>query len=297
MPELTDDASAGPEGAGPGAGSAGAGDGGAANPPAGGGDAPWYESLGLDDEAKAFLAKTGYTDARSAVKSFIAAEKKLGIPPDRLLRLPEGSPAQNPEDFAEIFKALGLPDDAKGYDLHGVDGVFDFTDDAEKAAVAEGLHKAGILPHQAQAILETVYAPLMQAQMERTDAQIREAYEKGEAALKAEWGAKYEDNLNLASAVAAKLPEDFRERLAASGLNNDPVMIKLLAELGEAKTESQGLPGRQDGGSAGRRTPAEVEAALAEFDRKWGDAFNDRSHPNHAAAVQMHKDIIASGIG
>jgi len=262
---------------------------------AGGGDDPWYNVLGLDDENAEFVTKAGYKDANSAFQSMRLAEKKLGIPADRVLKMPDARFDQDPEAFADILKHLGVPDDPGGYELKGVEGVFDFADDGERKEVAEKLHKIGMPPAMAQKAIEDVYAPMVQkiqAGLKSEGEAAAAAAEKATEELKGEWGAAFEEKLEAAQAFLDEQDEGLHEFLNESGLNNDPRFVRFLDKMASEFAESSEVPGRRDGGGGGRQTPAEAEASLSEFEEKWRDALEDRSHPKHGWAVEQRTGLI-----
>jgi len=246
-------------------------------------------------EARDYVTRVGFKSLDDALLHGSAAEKRLGIPADRLVKFPEASISEDPAAYADIMKRLGLPEDAKGYGLKPVDGVFDFAE-GEADRVAATFHELGIRPDQAQGILEKLYAPMMKASAEERAATSAAAAETADAALRQEWGAAYDDHLALAEAAELSMPEEFSSWLQESGMNNDPRMIQLLARLGEATSEPGSLPGARDGAGPGsRRTPAQMDAALAEFEDKNADALNNRGHGRHKWAVDERMRIIQSG--
>jgi hypothetical protein len=256
--------------------------------------ADWASGIS-SPEARDYVTRVGFKSLDDALLHGSAAEKRLGIPADQLVKFPEASMADDPGAYAEIMKRLGLPDDAKGYGLKPIDGVFDFAE-GEADRVAATFHELGIRPDQAQGILEKIYGPMMTATAEERAATSAASVETASAALKTEWGAAYDDHLAMAGQAEASMGDDFMDWLESSGMNNDPRMIKVLARLGEATSEPGALPGGRDGGGgASRRTPAQMDASLAEFEDKHGEALQNRGHARHKWAVDERMKIIQSG--
>lgn len=84
-------------------------------------DNSWF--AGFDDTTKAHMTAKGY-DKLEAPAAFLAAhqayqgaESKLGIPADRVLRVPD---ATDSAAWNDVWAKLGKPADAAGYDLSGV---------------------------------------------------------------------------------------------------------------------------------------------------------------------------------
>ena len=114
------DAGAGDAGAGAGAGTgAAAGSAGAA---AGGGGTPWHN--GIDAavigfaQNKGWLADDPKVTFGKVVEAYRGAESKLGVAPERLLRMPE--PTAKPEDLDAFWTRLGAVKEAKDIDFSGV---------------------------------------------------------------------------------------------------------------------------------------------------------------------------------
>jgi hypothetical protein len=85
-------------------------------------NAPWHDTFSPED--KGFLQIKGWDKLAdpgaaltAALGSYRAAEQKLGVPPDRLVRWPEATDA---DGLKAIHARLGVPADATGYDLSGV---------------------------------------------------------------------------------------------------------------------------------------------------------------------------------
>ena len=98
--------------------------------------------------------------------------------------------------------------------------------------------------------------------------------------------------LEAAQAFLDEQDEGLHEFLNESGLNNDPRFVRFLDKMASEFAESSEVPGRRDGGGGGRQTPAEAEASLSEFEEKWRDALEDRSHPKHGWAVEQRTGLI-----
>jgi hypothetical protein len=113
-----------------GAGNAGATAGsGAGNSGAGGTAAGlWYEGLaGFDAETIAHAKNKGWLPTNvadlpgayvKAVFSHRGAEKLIGVPQDKLLRIPEASAGA--AEWDSVFQRLGVPKEAKEYDFTGI---------------------------------------------------------------------------------------------------------------------------------------------------------------------------------
>ena len=111
---------------------------------------PWYD--GADVETVGYLKNRGLdtiTASEAALKTVAAhraAESKLGVPADQLVRLPKGT--DDVEGQNALWAKLGRPEAADGYALKEVPGV----DDAFVDLFSPLAHKAGLTKQQAQDI-------------------------------------------------------------------------------------------------------------------------------------------------
>jgi hypothetical protein len=104
--------------------------------------------------------------------------------------------------------------------------------------------------------------------------------EQGEIALKAEWGRAYDQNIGFArkafkeyggNALAAKME--------ASGLGNDPDVLKAFANIAKTTMADKDLAG-PSGGTQMALTPEEARSEASTIMAH--PAYTDRRHPEHA---------------
>jgi hypothetical protein len=186
------------EGAAGGAGGAGAaGDAGAA---AAGAASPWHagidaEFIGhaqnkgwkLDDPKEAFVA---------AAKQARELERHFGVPPDRLVKLP--TPDAKPEDLRAFYERLGAPKEAKDYDLSAV------KDESVAEALRNTAHTVGLSKDAAAAVAKAVATAIESKATSDSTVNAQKLADQ-KAALKANWGDKFEFNQLQAMEGARKL--------------------------------------------------------------------------------------------
>lgn len=275
------------------------------DPPAGGAEPPaWMK----DPEISGYFERNRFGDGDDglikALKAGAAAEKKLGVPADRLMTLPEAGPDADPDAWKTVMAKMGVPDKAEAYGFEPV--VLGEGDDApkieisdeQKALLQAGAHKLGLTPAQAQGVIAEMYAPLYSQVLEEQQRAASEADQRAEAAreaLKKEWGAAFDDKFEAAEEAAQSLGEDFLKEIGENGLINSPHLVKLLADYAEARREPSQLPGaRGTRPSSGKRTPADMRHDLRAHDDKHATALNDKGHPDHKWAVEERLRIIKS---
>jgi len=177
-----------------------------------------------------WLANKGFKSFEDAVKSHRALEGKNG----GAVVLPK-DPADK-AGYDALYKALGRPDDPKGYEIPVPEG-----DDGKLAEAFKPVaHDLGLTAAQAKGLAEWLNGTAAEAG-EANAAAAREA-------LQGEWGEKMTANLELA-----------RRGFTEMGLDNAAVnkiaqgyglaeTMKLFAKLAPALGEAGSLPGGQGGG-------------------------------------------------
>ncbi len=235
-------------------------------------------------------------DLPSLAKSFINAQKKIGVPADRLLQLPQDD--KDDKSWGEIYNKLGRPESVDKYEVPKLGDGKDYgeADKAFQQKLLPILHEAGITQRQLAAIVPKwngILAELGMSTAQDTAAGIAAADE----ALTKEWGAAKSEKLALAKgavnyfAETLKLGDGLKQALERPGpdgkpIGNDPAFSKLFAYLGETMRED-GLLGKGAGGGDGALSPAEAEQQInaLQADEKFMKSYTNRRDPGHADAV------------
>jgi hypothetical protein len=275
-----------------GGGGADPGAGGGADP-GGGGDPPpdWFAPL--PDDLKSQTTVTRHKSLADFANAAVAAEKRLGVPADQLLRLPT-----NDEEMAtftkDVFKRLGAPDTPEGYQI-----AWEGATDDDKAMIgkfAKHMHEAGAFPPAAlqaaaafwQAETAAAAAAEQQAEAERTAA--------GEAALKSEWGAAYEAKTKEIGKLLTELGgKDLLDELDETKLGSSPHLARLLAKVVDLRAEPGPSGDAKNALPDGAMTPGQAKEARAalEGDPKKMRALTDASDPMHASVLAERRRYLA----
>lgn len=180
------------------------------DPAAGGGGGAadaWHKDIAGEDlgyfQNRGWDKVDAKTAAINAGKAHREAEKLIGAPADKIVRLPN-DPADK-EAWRQVQLRLGVPKDESGYDFKVIkhaDGS-DLTAD-EQTAFAKQALKLGLRPADAlEFVSDTVKAGDTSKTAGSTEAAGKLAAEK--SALATNWGPNYEANMFVAKQAAGAL--------------------------------------------------------------------------------------------
>jgi hypothetical protein len=286
---LGDGSTASGQGAGEGGSPAGGQPGGGQNagggsstpPPAAAGSgaqSTWLDSL--PDDLKSNTGLQQFSDVQNLAKSWVHAQSMIG----KKGVIPPGEKASE-EEYAKFYKELGLPE----MDKYGIEAPKDVQVNPEfMKSFKEIAHKAGIMPKQAQGLLNWYIQAEQGTYKAQQDAKAKAVTENLQR-LKSEWGQGYDKNIALGDMALKELGGDeLVDHVVKSGLAKDPVFIKLMAKVGGVLGEDK-LRG-EDGRRFGGQSPAELQK---EIDRLFATPeYADTQHAGHGRAVQDMAELF-----
>lgn len=250
------------------------------------------------DELKAAATAKGWDKYGSAdealpeiARSYINAEKLLGGPREKLLRLPdEGA---SPEAWDKVHAALGRPETPDGYKVTkpaDIPADFPYETAIEpmfKAALPE-LHKIGVTTAQAQGLNELITRINVEA-MQKAQAEAQQRAEQGDAELRRELGGRYDTDMALADRAAARFGgQEFADWLQQYGFDKEPAFRRMLINIGRATAEDTAMPG---GGGNGMSAKTEIDRLIA--DKAFQARMNGNDGPEaKKAAMQQWKALM-----
>jgi len=249
---------------------------GAPPPPASSVSFPENWKEGLPEEFRADPSLASIKDIPNLTKAFINAQKLIGKD-----KIPVPDQHATEEDWQNIFDKLGRPKELKDYQvkLDKEAGLEDSFLDSFK----EQAHKAGILPKQAEKLLNW-YGLTAKGAAESLKAKHTEKQTAEIAELKKEWGNGFEQQIKIAElAIRDFGGDELIKHLKESGLNNDSRLIKVFAKIGAELREDK-LPGgtsREGGGM----TPEQAKERIESIKSDRQHPYYLKDHPNHQAAV------------
>ncbi len=253
---------------------------------------PWLP--GADAETMTYVQQKGWKEPADVLNSYRNGEKLWGaVQAGTTVALPGETADQKTRDA--FYNKLGRPETADKYSVKGAD--FSGVPETDAAALVSLAHAEGLTDKQLKAIQKwnNETGTAFSAKLE-SDALVEVGQQQ--AALKAEWGAAHDQNLQTAKEAATKLGWT-KEQINAMqlGLGFDGVM-KLAHQIGTQVGEGkfvQGEGGRSAGGGAGVMTPAQAKSELTRLvsDPVFMKEWTDKAHPNHAAAIAKKSQLSA----
>lgn len=280
-------------------------EGGAAGGAAGGGAATgatttWTDSI-TDTGLRDWAVNKGYNKLAAAdapvevARQYHHLEKLFGA--DRAGKTVEIPDFEKADDAAKaaFFDRVGRPKESKEYDLSlPKEGVID---KEFEGWARENFHKAGITSKQAS-VLGKAWSDFAVAQNAKQGVADQQRYADEDKALKTEWGAKYDDNIKVASAAAKSFGVDPKAIDALQKVAGYGAAMKMFASIAEKIGEAQFISG-EGAGTGGTMTPAEATAAIKahQADKDWMASFLDKRHAKHADAIARMAFLSTMQVG
>jgi hypothetical protein len=238
-------------------------------------DAPWHAAI-TDPELKGYVENRGLA-AKTPLEAFLetakahrAAEAHLGVPADRLLRLPAD---QNPDAWKDVWGRLGASDKADDYDLSSVKFADGKDLDPEFASFFKATAAANHIPKEAAVKLAAEFTRYVEKQSADEATAAQRADEAAREALKRNWGQNYDANLDVAKRAMQTLKPTEEQIDAAEKAFGFDKVLELFRSLGEKMGEDSFV----EGGAAGSGIPRTVDGAKERMDALMSDQdFMDR---------------------
>lgn len=210
---------------------------------------------GFSEERKGYVQNKGFKDPSMVLDSYQNLEKLIGVPPDRVLKLPEKDDAP---EWGGIWERLGVPKDAKEYKID----VPKEGGDPQFAEMARAMFKeAGLTSKQAETIVKRWNETAVQNSTSRAEA-YQAQVNNDITGLKKEWGAAYDQEMRKAKKATVQFGIDgatidkLEQGMGYGGL------MKFLSKIGGAIGEHD-FVGGSSGQNFGAMTPAQATAKIA----------------------------------
>lgn len=213
----------------------------------------WYDSLGLDDEAKGVIQTKGWQDAGSIIKSYKELEKFSGRDKSDFLELPKGDNA----DYSSVWNKLGRPENPDGYELN---------DDQEITKSArQAFYDAGLTKKQASQLqewFEKYAVDFDQANRAKREEELDNLHKTALENLKKDWGADFDTNAELCKTAVKNLGITDEQLDAIGDIIGLEKVTKMFLDLAQRTDADKPLTGYESGG---KETPEQAKARIAEL--------------------------------
>ena len=172
----------------------------------GAGGAPWHQ--GLDADILGLANNKGWDMSKPetafslAAKAYKEAQSKFGVPPEELVRLPKQG--AQPAEIDKFWTTIGVPKEAKDYDLTGLKFAGKDLEDSFANALRQGLITARVTKENAALVARPILKYLEDADAEE-NAIVTGKVTAEKTALEKSWGPNMEANMFVAKSALSKL--------------------------------------------------------------------------------------------
>lgn len=196
----------------------------------------WRASL--PDDLKGAPSLQKFQDLPSLAKGYTELEKLTGS----AVRIPKAD--ATPEEHEKFLARLGRPESPDKYELKAPELPEGMQYDDEKLAGFRSMaHSAGLLPRQAQALLEK-YTEYRIQEMKRSSDESKQREEAGLSSLKQEWGADFDKKAaSAARAVETYGGKELKELWDSVPLGANAALARAFAKIGEKLAEERVVMG------------------------------------------------------
>lgn len=252
---------------------------------AGGGDALKFDIATLPEELRGEPSLSSIKTIPDLAKSFVNAQKMIGT--DKIAK-----PQKNWTDAqkADFYNQLGRPEthDKYTYKIEAPAGVE--IDQAKLGETRKFLHSVGLSDAQEGAIMKYYLESIGASHKALSDASVA-TKTASIAALKQEYGDKFDHNINVAQSVIKKFggPE-LMDKLNSTGLGDDPAFIKLFASIGSVLLDDTAR-GNGSGLIVTDASNALAEINKLKMDMDFQKQLMDRTSGGHKVALERWETL------
>lgn len=239
---------------------------------------PWFTGVaGVDADMTTYFTARGIDKlqpAQAAVelaKAHRAAESKLGIPADQILRMPKD--AGDTEGWKALHTKLGVPGDPKDYDFSTVKGA-DGT--ALPQAVTDWLRATAVklnLPKDAAVAFATDFQKHQADGLASTKAEFDGKLVAQKVELEKNWGVNKDANLFIAKQAAKALGVDPETIAALEGQIGYSKVMEMFRSIGTKIGEDKYISGNSTNAGVMTRDQAQVRKSELMADTAWRDRY------------------------
>ena len=241
-----------------------------------------FQSL-IPEAYKDEKALQNFQDMDGFVKSYLHSQKLVGSD-----KIPIPNKYATDEDWNAVYEKLGKPKSPDGYE-YNLPKEAKLDDNSLKAFSTEA-HKLGLLPKQAQGIIN-YYNDLANTSEQEANIKAEAGREEAEKNLRKEFGSTYNNRINAAKKLATStLGNEFLNNTLlqdGSKLGDNPAVVKAFADLAAQMSEDNLVKGDAPAYMSNK----EITRQIAVLQQP-GSAYWDKNHPSHPDAVAEVQSLI-----
>jgi len=231
-----------------------------------------FDPTSLPDDLASEPSLRSFDNVGNLAKSYVHLVKRLGVPPEQLVRLPSSS---DDSGWGEVYERLGRPAEVSGYEINA-------QDETTQGFLQEA-HKQGLSKNQ----VRSIYDWYSKSQESNTSAD-KDAWQFQQQNyvqdLQREWGRDYAANTDVARRAFLQLADSETLKLVEeTGIGNHPGLVKMMNKVGQLMAEDGLL--QNDVGTTGNGGRVDVESRLSELMAPDGPYW-DGMHRDHDKYVQ-----------
>jgi len=235
----------------------------------------------VSEELRSHPSLEKFKEPGEVFKSYVELEKLVGA---KGVIIP--SEKATPEEVQKFHVSLGMPEKPEGYKLSPLEKMhpeLKITPETE-AGFKTLMHKHGITAKQADGLYKE-YFGMLSGSLTKRDEKMNAEKHEAETALRTDWGAEYDTNLNKAKRLVEKFG-GANAREAFGEIGNNPHVLKTLANIAKQFSEDGFIKGN-----------AVRSSEVTDAQKAITDIMLNKTHPywvagpGHAEAVQEMKRL------
>ena len=234
-----------------------------------------FQSL-IPEDYKEEKSLQNFSNMNDFVKSYLHSQKLVGAD-----KIPVPNKMATDEDWKAVYDRLGRPETPDGYKYNLPKETK--LEESTLKAFSEEAHKLGLLPKQAEGIIN-YYNSIAEQSEQAATVNEEAARAEAEAELRKEYGPAYDLKIAQARNLATNtFGQDFlRDTKLADGsvLGNHPQVVRAFADLASKMSEDSMVPGESTSAMIVKEIDSEIESLTQP-----GSAYWDKTHINHRKAV------------
>ncbi len=237
----------------------------------------WYQ--GLPEDIRDEPSLKSFKDISGLAKSYVHAQRAIGAD-----KVPLPSKHATADDWKKFWTKVGMPEKLDDYKVEVPQGKLSEEDAKWFKEVA---YETGVLPEKAQQFLGK-YLEKLDKDVANFNGSIEKRQQEWDQALKQEWGAAYEQKLEVAKRALKHIGDPALEKvLHDSGFGTNPNLIKAFTKFGEMLKEDKVV-----GDKPGMYSPAEASRKAQTILGNMEHPYHNSEHPNHSAAVEEMRELV-----